>query len=79
MDVTLLVRLDFNDEDDGYILYRVSDEELCEAKSCVLIAKHRRENGTEGKMVEELIEEEFSVSGIRFEPVTYDVLDLYMF
>lgn len=79
MDVTLLVRLDFNDEDDGYILYRVPDKQLCEAKSCALIAKHRWENGTEGKMVEELIEEEFRAAGIRFESVTYDVLDLYMF
>lgn len=79
MDVVLLVRLDFNDEDDGYILYRVSDDQLCEAKSCALSAKYRWETGVTGKCVEELIEEAFHDANIRFECVIYDVLDLYMF
>lgn len=79
MDVVLLVRLDFNDEDDGYILYQVPDNRLVEAKSCVLMAKRRWENGADGELIEELVEEEFRDANIRFESVTYEVFDLYMF
>ena len=79
MDVILMIHLDYNDINPGYILYKVNEDDLGQARSLALAAKAEWEKGGTDKSIEELIDHEFHAHGITYESLTYDVLSLYMF
>lgn len=79
MDMVLMVHLDYNDVDPGYILYKVNEVDLKRARIAVLEAKTEWNDGLTDRSIEELIEGKFKRHNITYESLTYDVLSLYMF
>lgn len=79
MDVILMIHLDYNDINPGYILYKVNEDALRQARSLALAAKAEWEKGRTDQSIEELIDDEFRAHSITYESLTYDVLSLYMF
>ena len=79
MDMVLIVHLDYNDVDPGYILYKVNEVDLKRAKSAALEAKTEWSEGLTDRSIEELVEDNFKKHNITYESLTYDVLSIYMF
>lgn len=76
MDAVLMIHLDFNDANPDYILYKVNEDDLTQARSLVLAAEEELAYTTE--TIEELIDEKLRAHGITYESLTYDVLTLYL-
>lgn len=79
MDRVLMIHLDYNDVDPGYILYKVNEVDLKRAKIAALAAKTEWNEGLTDRSIEELIEDKFKEHNITYKSLTYDVLSLYMF
>ncbi len=77
--MVLMIHLDFNDLDPGYVLYKIEENDLERAKSVALAAKAKWGEGRTNETIEELIDDEFKTYGIPYESLAYDVLSLYMF